>query len=178
MALEAILHFAQQHPPMPAPLLEREVTLRRGPRFFDDAQCRTLEALCHRVLPQATPRVAVPLAALLDARCYANLDDDTGLGPLGLRDAWQVALRAIDAEALQRHGKPFADLRGGEQDALIQLMRNGRLCDPAWGELAAHTFYHRRLLRDVSTAYYSHPAAWPSASIAGSFAFATLTSQE
>ncbi|MFF7708240.1 gluconate 2-dehydrogenase subunit 3 family protein [Pseudomonas sp. NPDC007930] len=177
MALDATLHYAEQYP-MPAPLLDREATLRRGPRFFDEAQSRTLEALCDRVLPQATPRVAVPLAALLDARCFANLDDAASDLLGSPRTSWRLALGAIDAEAELRFGKAFAELRGSEQDALLHAMRCGELNHPAWGPLPAQGFFQQRLLRDISTAYYSHPAAWPSASIIGSFAFPGTPSQE
>ncbi|MBD1588056.1 gluconate 2-dehydrogenase subunit 3 family protein [Pseudomonas typographi] len=178
MARDATLHYVEQYPSMPTPLLDREVTLRRGPLFFDEQQSRTLEALCDRVLPQATPRVAVPLAALLDARCYANLDEGSAPGQLAPRDTWRLALGALDSEARERYGKGFADLRGTEQDALVHAMRSGLLGHPAWGKVAPQVFFHQRLLRDVSTVYYSHPAAWPSASIVGSFAFPAGPCQE
>ncbi|UFH50533.1 gluconate 2-dehydrogenase subunit 3 family protein [Pseudomonas sp. KNUC1026] len=177
MAAEHALHFVEPGPPPPVPLLEPSATLCRGPRFFDERQHRTLEALCNRVLPQPSSRQAVPLAALLDARCFAGLDTaDAELGTP--RDCWRTALAAIEAEAQARHGRSFSDLRGGEQDALLGAMRQGQLNHAAWQGLSCQRFFAVRLLRDISTAYYSHPAAWPSSGLIGSFAFTAQPRQE
>ncbi|PVZ13922.1 MULTISPECIES: gluconate 2-dehydrogenase subunit 3 family protein [unclassified Pseudomonas] len=177
MAVEHALRFVEPCPPPPVPLLEPSATLRRGPRFFEACQSRTLEALCNRVLPQPSAHHAVPLAALLDARCFAGVDAaDPELGTP--RECWRTALAAIDAEALARYGRNFCNLRGGEQDALLGAMRQGLLTHPAWQGLSCQRFFAVRLLRDISTAYYSHPAAWPSSGLIGSFAFTAQPRQE
>ncbi|CAO3436304.1 gluconate 2-dehydrogenase subunit 3 family protein [Azospirillum endophyticum] len=131
-------------------------------RFFAEAEWRTLRALCDRILPQPPERdPPVPVAALLDLRLRDGPGDgyrDVALPAAGI--AWKRALAALEAESRRAHGRSFPELAPGEQDALLRDMQEGRLADPAWQGMPPQTFFSARLMYDLVSLYYSHPAAW------------------
>lgn len=131
-------------------------------RFFNTTQWLTVVALCARIIPQPVERSEpVPIAALLDLKLFEDQRDgyrDSRLPPL--REAWRRALLALDAESERTQGVRFHELRPLSQDDLLRSVQEGRSADPAWGDMPPQVFFSKRLLHDVVSAYYSHPAAW------------------
>lgn len=128
---------------------------------LDEAAWRTLKAVCDRIVPQPPGRPPVPVAAMIDEKLAARAGDgyrDARLPPLD--EAWRRGLRALDAEARARHGRPFHALEGPEQDGLLTAAERGYAADPAWGGMPPALFFSKRIIPDVLAAYYAHPTAW------------------
>ncbi len=142
-------------------VIDRRLSTPREPRFLGEAEWRTLEAVCGRIMPQPKTRAPVPVAAMVDDKLFENRGDgyrDYRLPPL--REAWRRGLAAIDAEARRRHRVGFSALEADEQDALLRAAQEGRLSGPAWGDMPSAIFFTKRVLPDIVMSYYSHPTAW------------------
>jgi hypothetical protein len=142
-------------------VIDQRLALPREPRFLSGDDWQTLVAICDRIVPQTRTQVSVPLAAMVDGKLFENRGDgyrDHRLPPL--REAWRCGLRAIDQEARRRHGGRFHALEAAEQDALLRAAQQGTLDGAAWEGMAVAVFFAKRLLPDIVTAYYAHPAAW------------------
>jgi hypothetical protein len=130
--------------------------------FFTDQEWPTLCAICARIVPQPQGRAhPAPVAAMVDEKLNSNNGDgyrDSRLPPM--RDAWRRALAAIDGEAQSRYGRPFDKLTPLLQDDLLTAVQNGDVQGKAWRELPAKLFFQKRLLHDIVSSYYAHPAAW------------------
>ena len=130
--------------------------------FFADDEWPTVLAICARIAPQPESRShPAPVAAMLDAK----LNEDSGDGYRDSRlprqeEAWRRAVAAFDAEARMRFGKRFAELDGADQDAILTAAQRGENASDAWGDMRSDLFFAKRLLHDVVSAYYAHPAAW------------------
>jgi len=142
-------------------VIEARLAIVNEPNFFTAGEWRTLNALCARILPQPDDRPEIPLAAYIDRNMLANGETGTRVAPMPYDgEAWWRALAALDAEALWAYGVPFAELYDENSDALLRLMQNGDLHDPAWGEVPPKLFFAKRVLVDIPAAYYAHPTAW------------------
>jgi Gluconate 2-dehydrogenase subunit 3 len=142
-------------------VIDRRLALPRDPRFFSEAEWRTLEAVCGRIVPQPKSRPPVPVAAMIDAKLFENQGDgyrDHRVPPM--REAWRRGLTAIDKEAHLRHGVDFDALDTAEQDALLRAAQDGLLADPAWEAMDCALFFAKRLLPDIVMSYYAHLTAW------------------
>jgi hypothetical protein len=130
--------------------------------FFGDMEWATLKAVCRRIIPQPADRACpAPLAAMVDAKLATNATDgyrDARLPPMG--EAWRRGLAALDAEAMARHGRPFAALEAAEADGILTAAQQGYLADPAWGDMPPALFFRQRIIADIVGAYYAHPVAW------------------
>src|SRR6185312_2315097 len=130
--------------------------------FFTDDEWPTVHAICARILAQNDGKAGkVPLPAMLDLRLSKDARDgfrDSRLPPP--REAWRRALRALDAESVARHGSRFHELKESAQTDLLQLCQQGKLEDPAWGDMPPAQFFEKRLLHDVVADYYAHPTGW------------------
>ncbi len=131
-------------------------------RFFDETEWATVKALCGRILPQPADRQPpVPLAAMLDLRLYENRSEGYRDGRLPpLQTAWRIGLRAIDAESVKRCGKRFHEMESREQDALLTSIQQGAVETNDWEGMPPALFFRERILRDLTSLYYSHPTAW------------------
>jgi hypothetical protein len=130
--------------------------------FFEGAAWETLKAVCRRIIPQPADRPdPAPLAAMVDAKLAMVASEgyrDARMPPM--REAWRQGLEALDAEAMMRHGRPFAALEGAEADGLLTAAQQGLLEHPAWAGLSAELFFKQRIIPDIVGAYYAHPVAW------------------
>ncbi len=131
-------------------------------QFFTDEEWPTLRAICERIVPQPPDRVRpAPVAALVDEKLHSNSGDgyrDARLPPM--RETWRRALAAIDAEAQSRYGRAFHQISALLQDDLLKAIQEGKVGGKAWGNLSAKLFFQKRLLHDIVSSYYAHPAAW------------------
>jgi Gluconate 2-dehydrogenase subunit 3 len=131
-------------------------------RFFTDDEWPTLCAICGCIAPQTAERPdLIPVAALVDAKMQN--DDRDGYRDARLpkmQEAWRRGIAALDAEAHERYGARFHELAPAKQDKLLHAAERGELQCAAWGGIPSDVFFHRRILSDVVSAYYSHPTAW------------------
>lgn len=131
-------------------------------RFCDQAEWRALRAICDQIVPQPAHHFPkAPIAAMIDQKLNSGKGDgyrDARLPAQG--DAWRKGLAAIDAEAALEGGKPFCELGQEQQRAVLRKVQKGEVASPAWEGLPAQLFFAKRLLHDIVTAYYAHPASW------------------
>lgn len=144
-------------------VIDRRIAIRWDDhQFFGEQEWPTLCAIIGRIVPQPADRAdAVPVAALLDQKMHN--DDQDGYRDVHLprmQEAWQRGLAALDEEARDLHGISFHELAPAEQDALLQATERGDLKHRAWQGMPPDTFFHRRIISDVVSAYYCHPTAW------------------
>jgi hypothetical protein len=98
---------------------------------------------------------------MVDEKLHKNSGDgyrDARLPPM--RDAWRRGLAAIAAEATSRYGRRFHEISPLLQDDLLKSIQNGEVDEKPWGDLSPRLFFKKRLLHDIVSAYYAHPAAW------------------
>lgn len=131
-------------------------------RFFTDAEWLIMRAICARIVPQPADRARpVPVAALVDEKLATDSGDgyrDARLPPM--REAWRRGIAAIDGEAKSRYGRRFYELTPLLQDDLLKAVQDGKVSEKTWRELPAKVFFTKRLLHDIVSSYYAHPAAW------------------
>ena len=143
--------------------IDRRLAVSREPRFFSALEFATLEAVCERILPQPADRAdPVPLAAHVDDKISSGQLDGyrfNALPPQG--EAWRIGLAALDHEARARHGaSSFRALTGGDRDAILKAMQRGELDGDHWQGMPLKLFFEKRVVHDVTDAYYAHPTAW------------------
>jgi hypothetical protein len=131
-------------------------------RFCDEAEWRALRSLCAQIIPQPADRsVKAPIAAMIDQKLASGKGDGYRDARLPEQDqAWRLGLAAIDAEAKAAGGKPFCDLTDKEQRSLLSNIQRGNVSSDAWQDLPPAIFFAKRLLHDIASAYYAHPASW------------------
>ncbi len=126
-------------------------------RALSGPEYATLQALCDRVIPQeGEPRAEI--APWIDAAIDEGRP--TGTRYDGMPDnptAWRRGLAALDAEARTRHGRGFADLDGGAQDAVLKAVDGGETHQEAWHGLIPQKFLRHTALKQIVEVYYAHP---------------------
>lgn len=131
-------------------------------RFFTDAEWQTICAVCERIVPQTVARPhPVPLAAMVDQKLHTDRRDGyryAELPPQG--EAWRRGLAALDAETSFRYQARFHELTVLQQDELLAAVQHGEVKDKAWRDLPPKSFFTKRVLHDVVSAYYAHPTSW------------------
>jgi hypothetical protein len=142
--------------------IDKRLAVPREPRFFSADEFETLKAVCDRILPQPADRDdPVPLAAHVDAKIFDGQLDGYRYNALPQQgEAWKIGLVALDHEARARHGARFRDLSGADRDGLLRDMQHGRLEGDHWKGMPLKLFFEKRVVHDVTDAYYAHPAAW------------------
>ena len=142
--------------------IDQRLAVPREPRFFSSDEFATLESVCDRILPQPADRAEpVPLAAYVDAKIFDGLGDGYRFGKLPAQgEAWKIGLAALDHEARQRHAARFRDLSRADRDAILRDMQHGRLEGDHWKGMPLKLFFTKRVVHDVTDAYYGHPTAW------------------
>jgi len=131
-------------------------------QFCDQAEWNALRAVCAQIIPQpADRRLKAPIAAMIDRKLYGRNDDGYRDDRLPEQDvAWRRGLAAIDAEAVLRSGRPFCELGEDAQRSLLSAIQRGDVESTAWQDIPPTLFFAKRLLHDIATTYYAHPASW------------------
>ncbi|HEY7300720.1 MAG TPA: gluconate 2-dehydrogenase subunit 3 family protein [Xanthobacteraceae bacterium] len=130
-------------------------------RFFTELQWATLEAVCHRVVPQPERLHPVPIAPWIDAKLHKGQGSGTRYAGLPRdRDCWRRGMDAIEAEAQHRFRRSYHELDQAEQDIILHAMKEDEVGAPNWKDLPAKKFMRHVLLREIVAIYYAHPAAW------------------
>ncbi len=130
-------------------------------KVLSEEHYATLDAVVTRLVPQPDRRDdPVPITPWLDHRLDVNGGEGYRReGALPQREAWPQGLAALDAEAKLRHGAPFIDLDGEQQDTLLRRVQKGEIESDAWDGLPAESFFAELLAASLGV-YYAHPAAW------------------
>ena len=129
----------------------------RGPlQFFTVAQEPTARALVDRLLAQDDePRV--PVIETIDERLAARRGDGYRYKDMPEDwEAWPRSVEGIDADAREKTGRTFAELRAAEQLKLIDRVHQ---LDGHWHDMPAGRLFGL-WMRYVCDAFYSHPWAW------------------
>lgn len=128
-------------------------------RFFSDTEWRVLLSLCARAMPQPERPDPVAIAPFIDADLHTGRGTGTRRADMPEPGAaWRRGLAALDAEAVARHGRGFADLDGPAADAILRAVDSGDLADPAaWDGLPAQRFLRETALKHIVSIYYSQP---------------------
>lgn len=130
-------------------------------RFLTQEEWSLLEAIVARLIPQPEREDLIPIVPWIDDMLHKNDTPGYRFADMPpMREAWQIGLGAIAAEARNRHGKSFADLSPEDQDHLLEDVQHNRVDKQIWGELPAGGFFLHHLLKQTVGIYYSHPAAW------------------
>ena len=128
------------------------------PHAMPPACFATLRALTDRILPQTG--AVIDIAQRLDALLAVGLGDGWRFADLPAdRDAYETGLAALDAWARAAHGKAFASLEIGLQDAMLSDMAAGRA--PAGGGRMSPAHLARwfeDVRADATRLYVAHPS--------------------
>jgi len=136
----------------------REVPQRR---FLSEEQWSLLQAIVDRLMPQPDREEPVPIVPWIDALLHHNHTPGYRYADMPpMREAWVNGLKAIGAEARNRHGALFEQLSADDQDELLRDVEHNRVESRYWGDLPAGGFFRHHLLKEVVGIYYSHPHAW------------------
>jgi len=128
-------------------------------RFFTDDEAATLAAFCDRVMAQdREPKI--PVLNMIDAKLlsgaregyrYADMPDDG--------ETWRGVAAGLDAAVRQHGAGRFASAPDEVQDAIINAFSDGALRGRVWDQLPPKRAWSI-VMRDVLSAFYSHPWAW------------------
>ncbi len=110
--------------PRPRAAAAAEKTTERA--TFSEAEWKTVEALCERVIPKDGDPGAV------EAGCVNFIDKALANEDAALAPVYQRGLAALDAVSKQRYQKTFAGLEPAQQDALLATLQDDEA--PEWQE--------------------------------------------
>lgn len=133
-------------------------------RFFTKEEATLLGAVIDRVIPQddRSADKTIPILPILDERLYKNSLNGFRYEDMPPdREAYRLAIKAIEEMAQERFHEPFANLTVHRQELILKSIHDGEP-DPAnalWEKMPIHRFW-AMLMEDCVTAYYSHPWAW------------------
>jgi len=149
-------------------VIDRRLSLREENAAFDATQMATLRRLVPRIAPQPERRPPANTVAILIRKIAANSGD--GFRPPDLpqvRECWQRGLDAIQAEAMVRHDRAFAELDDDAADSLLRLIERGDAAADAWVGVPPQQFWKWRVLPDVLSAHWAHPSLWSAIGFGG-----------
>jgi hypothetical protein len=127
--------------------------------FFSLAENGTATALLDLLLHQdGEPKV--PVVALVDARLAAGETDGWHYDDLPEDgEAWRRSLAALDEDADDLAGRPFARLDIDHQAGLVQRVQDLGSDGKSWHGMSAEHLWSL-WTRYACAAFYSHPWAW------------------
>ena len=142
-------------------VIDQRLAVHPGPRFFDFDEWKTLCAVCARIVPQPDDRPQVPLAAYVDERLFNRIGDGYRYLPLPWEgEAWKRGLAGLEAAAKFETQVSFHALPASKQDEVLTKAEAGDLKDGSFADMPSDLFFNKRLVPDVTNAYYAHPIAW------------------
>jgi hypothetical protein len=137
-------------------------------RFLTEAEWRTLEAVCARLIPQPDRSTPIPIVPWIDEKLHYDRRDGFRYHDMPpLRDAWRLGLQGIDGESRRRFASAFTDLSEAAQDVVLRAIQSGDVAGAPWTHLPPQRFFSTVLLKEVVGEYYAHPAAWSEVGFGG-----------
>jgi gluconate 2-dehydrogenase gamma chain len=119
-------------------------------RALTNQEADTLAAVCDQIVPPDDfPGAAEAGVVVFIDRQLATREKDQ-------LPVWQQGVRALDATARERQGKPFAELAFEEQTALLREVEAGQVPATVWGDLEPQAFFGR-LVRYTMMGFYGDP---------------------
>jgi hypothetical protein len=140
-------------------------------RFFTDAERQTAEAVFDRILPQddRPAERRIPIVPVVDERLYMRRGGGYRFeGTPDDPEAMRLALRAIDATAVELHHLRFHEVSVLQQEAILVALRDDEPlgAKQLWEALpVSHAW--TLLVQDAVEAYYAHPWAWDEVGFGG-----------
>jgi gluconate 2-dehydrogenase gamma chain len=119
-------------------------------RALTDAEGATLAAACDRIVPPDD------VAGAAEAGVVEFLDRQLATRERDRLDFWQRGVRALEATAQQKKGRPFTELAPKEQTALLKDVETGQVPAAAWEGLDPQAFF-ARLVRYTMMGFYGDP---------------------
>jgi len=119
-------------------------------------------------------------AALMSAALARLIPQDEGVDLVGFLDAttgnplgrgdrrpgmpeelelFRQGLQGLEEAAMQRHGRPFIELNGAEQDGILRAVRAKEVQGGAWDRVPPDLFF-KQFYRKALHGYFAHPRAW------------------
>lgn len=138
-------------------------------RFFRPDEVEVLEALCAQVMPQEDrpPRERVPIAPWIDERLFKGEGEGYRYEDMPPdAEVYRLGLAGTDQAAHAMFGSSFASLSDARQQEVIRRIADGSPPGDAWRRLPSARFVHK-LVNDVISNYYAHPAAWAEIGFSG-----------
>lgn len=128
-------------------------------RFFTGSEAATLGAFCDRVMAQdREPKI--PVLNMIDAKLFAGSGEGYRFAELPEdTTTWRRVAPGLDAAAHQHGSSDFKGASPQVQDMVIQAFCDGTLHGEVWDELPPNRAWSV-VMRDVLSAFYSHPWAW------------------
>jgi gluconate 2-dehydrogenase subunit 3-like protein len=125
-------------------------------RFFDEREVATLGAFCDLVMAQdSEPRI--PVLAMVDEKLYEGRAEGYRYADMPPDpQTWRQVARMLDAAAAGQGAEDFGSADREAQLRLVSRFAEGELdwegfpVERAWGIV----------MRDILSAFYSHPWAW------------------
>jgi hypothetical protein len=130
-------------------------------QFLPPHEYQTLEAACHRLVPQPEREEPIPIAPWIDQKSFANRTEGyryAGMPPL--QETWRAGLKGIDEEARYRFDMPFVELSASNQDEILACLASGDTHGEVFQSLSAKQFFSAHLLYECASIYYAHPQSW------------------
>ena len=133
-------------------------------RFFTPEQCRLMQAITDRLLPQDDRDEAhkIPIVNYVDEKLYENRIDGYRYEDMPpLREVYRLGFIGIEAIAQHLFGRSFIDLEPLQKDQVLQTLHDASppAGEEVWRVLPVSRYW-AQLLGDVIEAYYAHPYAW------------------
>ena len=120
---------------------------------------RLLTLLCQHLLALEEGTLAAQVAAGIDERLAADKSNGWRYGQMpGDRDAYNMALQALDETAQNSYKYPFAHLTSTQQLNLMQQLQKGEVSGERWIKVSPKLFFEE-LLSEATEIFYSHPYA-------------------
>lgn len=140
-------------------LTERLNAPAHQPAFFTSDEYALLTAIGDRLIPQDDCPERVNIVAGIDHRLAEGKSDGWRYDEMPADgDAYRLGLRGVDETALVMHGRPFQQLTGEQQDAVLNAIQTDDAPGQTWETLPADRFFEE-LLAEAVEIYYSHPLA-------------------
>ena len=140
-------------------------------RFFSREEAEVLQAVIDRVLPQddRSEERTIPILPVIDERLFKNELNGFRYEDMPPdRDAYRLAIEAIDDMARERFHASFPALTVHRQELILKSLHDGEPdpAHPIWKTMPVHRFW-ALLMDDCVTAYYAHPWAWDEVGFGG-----------
>ncbi|WP_126173786.1 gluconate 2-dehydrogenase subunit 3 family protein [Altericroceibacterium xinjiangense] len=149
-------------------VVDRRLSLKVPEGVLSDTQLATLRMVKARVCPDPEGRPPTTTLAMVVQRIEEDSTEGFRHHELPrTSDAWRRGLDAIEAEAQLRFGSPFADLDGGQADAVLRSIEDGDVRAPEWESLPPSTFWTWRVIPDLVSCHWSQPSLWSAMGFGG-----------
>ncbi|HKT33449.1 MAG TPA: gluconate 2-dehydrogenase subunit 3 family protein, partial [Nitrospira sp.] len=118
-------------------------------RFFSATEVATLTAVVDRILPQhdRDRSARVPIVPWIDKKLFEDQRDgwrEETLPPQ--REAWKLALAALDESAKSFYRVRFADIDEASQDMILKRVQQGDPPGETWKHVPPKPFFSKMLI--------------------------------